>query len=286
MHPVSILLALALPLVSAGDDQLWQNNKLTSAQPFSAKVLAVNVTWVGYNLLLESIGNGKKKHCIAQVEMTRPLNYAGVKQAQLPKPGPEWQFLNPSVEVERFSWSMGVWRIGRIFGEEDCLKKAVAADSPKPSVTAPAPDAGKPAEFVPPASYRSTRFVEYGGGPLTKTTADQFDRIETQFATADQQLVFTTASPPSSATKTTVAGIFLLARQEAGWRVSDELRFEASGKDSGASLEITSQGNGDPHFTITLNQGGRGHSFSQSVSYKIHDGKIAVDLPVPVMPYR
>lgn len=275
MHPLPILLALALPLFAAADDELWHDNKLTTAQPFPGKVLAVNVTWVGCNLLIESMGDGEKKHCIAQVQLNGPLGYREVAQADLPKPGVGWQFLNPPVEVERFSWSMGPWKIGRIFGEEDCLKKAVAFSKPKP----PAVDTKKHSDFVPPISYRTIRFAEHGGGPIVESTASGFDRVTTAIATPEQQLVFSVASPPTTATKTKVAGVFLLTRQGDEWRVVDELRFEASGKESDASLAVTSMGNGDPYFTITLNQGGRGHSFAQCASYKIQQGKLVVDLP-------
>lgn len=278
MHPLAILLALALPLFAAADDELWQDNKLTPAQPFPGKVLAVNVTWVGCNLLIESIGDGEKKHCMVQVEMTRGLSYAELEQSNLPKPGVGWQYLNPPVEVEGFSWSMGPWKIGRIFGDEDCLKKSIAARSPKPLIADPKERTG----FVPSASYRTIHFVEHGGGSMVVSTATDFDRVEMSISTTDQRLVFSLASPPSTATKTKVAGVFLLTREGDEWRVADELRFEASGKGSDASLAVTSLGVGAPHFTITLNQGGRGHSFSQSASYQIHEGKMVLDLPAPM----
>jgi hypothetical protein len=44
-------------------------------------------------------------------------------------------YLNPSVEIDRFSWSMGPWRIGRIFGDDDSLRKVVtdAPEQPLPA---------------------------------------------------------------------------------------------------------------------------------------------------------
>ena len=32
-------------------------------------------------------------------------------------------FLNPAIEVKRFSWSMGIWRHGRVFGDDDAATK-------------------------------------------------------------------------------------------------------------------------------------------------------------------
>ena len=70
---------------------------------------------------------------------------------------------------------------------------------------------------------------------------------------------------------------FLLVPHNGGWRAADQLRFEASGKDSGASMALTSSGNGAHHFKMTLIQGGRGYSYSQCASYTIKEGKLLGD---------
>jgi hypothetical protein len=40
-------------------------------------------------------------------------------------------FIEPRVEVDRFSWSMGVHKIGRIFGEEDFVAQWYTKSKPK-----------------------------------------------------------------------------------------------------------------------------------------------------------
>lgn len=117
-------------------EPLWENNKLTSAQPFPGKVLAVESSWGGYRLFIESMDESGK-YCVAQVWPGgggAGLTYIELKKADLPKPdqpkpGVSVIFIDPPVEVSRFSWSMGVWKIGRIFGDEDCLKKIVRREA-------------------------------------------------------------------------------------------------------------------------------------------------------------
>ncbi len=108
------------------EDQTWENNKITRDQPFSGKVLAVETSWGGYRLLLRSTED-ESKFCIAQIwpgggGSAGSLSYKLVQRKDFPKPSVQWVFLNPAIEVDRFSWSMGPWRIGRIFGDNDCLK--------------------------------------------------------------------------------------------------------------------------------------------------------------------
>jgi hypothetical protein len=139
----SALLLVVSPIASrvgaaAADEgpELWEDDKLTEVQPFPAKVLAVESGWGGYRLLLESAGEGEgageKRYCFAQVWLLGPphlahLEYRETRKTELPKPGP-MVYLDPPVAVSRFSWSMGPCRIGEVFGEEDCLKKAVAME--------------------------------------------------------------------------------------------------------------------------------------------------------------
>jgi len=81
-------------------------------------------------LLLEEIG-GDKRLCFARVYMGFPLEYrivadsdATKETAKDPKrPAVEWTYVSPAIDVDRFSWSLGPWRIGRIFGDDDVLHK-------------------------------------------------------------------------------------------------------------------------------------------------------------------
>ena len=86
-------------------------------------------SWVGYELLLEEIG-GSHRLCIAQVYMTTgPLSYTIIKDRkqevanESKRKEAHWIYVSPAIEIDQFSWSLGPWRIGRIFGDEDVLRK-------------------------------------------------------------------------------------------------------------------------------------------------------------------
>lgn len=112
----------------AAEERFWTDNKITPGQPFPAKVRAVGRSWVGYNLLLEEIG-GEHRLCFAQLYITIPLSYTTVahpKQEQAEEPNRKehgWTYVSPSIDVDAFSWSIGIFRIGRIFGDDDMLRK-------------------------------------------------------------------------------------------------------------------------------------------------------------------
>jgi hypothetical protein len=91
----------------------------------------VESSWGGYRLLIESTGEGDKTYCVAQVwPGGHPrLGYKVIKKDDFPKPSVATVYLNPAVEVDRFSWSMGPWKIGRIFGDDDSLKRVATAES-------------------------------------------------------------------------------------------------------------------------------------------------------------
>jgi hypothetical protein len=111
------------------EENFWTDNKLTPAQPFPGRVLAVESGWGGYRLFIQSIGEADKKYCVAKVWPAgggSPLEYREIQASDLPEPSQKAVFLNPPIEVNQFSWSMGVWRIGKIFEGEDALRKAVA----------------------------------------------------------------------------------------------------------------------------------------------------------------
>jgi hypothetical protein len=125
---IALLVSHLLLPFGRADDTIWTGNKLTSAQPFPAAVRAVLPSWVGYHLLLEEIG-GEGRLCIARVWITAPLEYTIVAdRAKEVADEPErkktgWTYVSPAIELDRFSWSLGPPKIGRIFGEEDILRK-------------------------------------------------------------------------------------------------------------------------------------------------------------------
>lgn len=109
------------------DEKLWTDNKLTPAQPFPAKVCAVATSWVGYHLLLEEIG-GTHRLCIVRVWFTAPLEYIILDAAkgatpEWPQRTEGWTYITPGIDVNRFSWSIGIDKIGQCFGDEDILRK-------------------------------------------------------------------------------------------------------------------------------------------------------------------
>jgi len=112
------------------EEAIWENNKITTAQPFPGKVIAVESSWGGYRLFIESLEGGERKYCVAQVWPggSPKLSFQMVEKAELPQASERHIFLTPAVEVNRFSWSMGVWKIGKVFGDEDCLLKVIELD--------------------------------------------------------------------------------------------------------------------------------------------------------------
>ena len=121
---ISLIAFISFPALA--EEKIWSDNKLTPTQPFPGKVLAVESSWAGYRLFIESIDDADKKYCVAKVWPMAPLEYLAIQASDLPKPGVMAVFLNPSIEVDGFSWSMGVWKIGKIFGDEDALRKVIA----------------------------------------------------------------------------------------------------------------------------------------------------------------
>ena len=92
-------------------------------------------------------------------------------------------------------------------------------------------------------------------------------------------IVFTTSLPPSTATRAVVAGLFVLKKAGDGWIISDQKRFEASGRESNAKAETTNTARAAPHVTVTLWQGGHEVSYSQSASYIVDNGILKLDPP-------
>lgn len=109
------------------DETHWNRNKVTPDQPFPAKVCAIAPSWVGYHLLLEELG-GTHRLCIARLWMTAPLEYLILNAAkgetpEYPQRTEGWTYITPGIEVDRFSWSIGIAKLGKIFGNEDMLHK-------------------------------------------------------------------------------------------------------------------------------------------------------------------
>ncbi len=127
MIRIIITLILISCTVAHAEDSLWKNNKLTPAQPFPGRILAVDVGWGGYRLVIESIGEAEILYCIATVvpKGDSQLLYKVIQKIDLPKPSNATVYLNPAVDIDRFSWSIGPWKIGRIFGDDDSVKQAI-----------------------------------------------------------------------------------------------------------------------------------------------------------------
>jgi hypothetical protein len=129
------LVATLCVSMAPAEDRHWQDNKLTPEQPFPAAVRAVLQEWPGYHLLLEEIG-GSGRLCLAKVWMTEPLEYTVVQDtkaeiaAENERKKARWIYVSPAIEVSQFSWCLGPWNIGRKFGEEDLLRKAMKPKEP------------------------------------------------------------------------------------------------------------------------------------------------------------
>jgi hypothetical protein len=120
---IAVAVASWLPAVS-GAEELWREDRITPEQPFRAKVVAVQPGWGWDTIILEEI-DGAGRYCLAT--FGNPLgDYTIVERKQFDEKAMKQKgaiFLDPPVEVARFSWSMSVWRHGRIFGDEDTATK-------------------------------------------------------------------------------------------------------------------------------------------------------------------
>ena len=128
-------------LVIADEPKLWTDGKITPEQPFPGKVIGAIPSWGGAIVILREDGeNGR--YCVANLIMSL-FTYRIVEAKNFDKK--EWiqkgaTFIDPRAEVERFSWSMGVHKIGRIFGEEDFVSQWYAKSKQKSEqATAPNP---------------------------------------------------------------------------------------------------------------------------------------------------
>ena len=138
--------------------------------------------------------------------------------------------------------------------------------------------------FTPPHSYLEIKFPEYGGGPVQLYTANEFSSITELVKTRAGRVIWVTSNPPTTATKTVVAGLFALTQKNGKWEISDAKRFEADGKYSNAEAYCTGSATLDTqtplHITVTLHQGGHGQAFEESASYEVNnDGKLVLAIP-------
>ncbi|MGV3534174.1 MAG: hypothetical protein ACO1QR_17530 [Chthoniobacteraceae bacterium] len=128
---------LSFSFFGQAEDEFWANDRLTPAQPFPGRVCAVANLWPGYNLLIEEIGG--KRLCLVRVWAGHPLEYSVLDPAkgqtrdnpQAVEANGGWTYLSPAVEINRFSWSMGPFRIGKIFGDDDVLRKVAPEKGPE-----------------------------------------------------------------------------------------------------------------------------------------------------------
>lgn len=134
------------------------------------------------------------------------------------------------------------------------------------------------ASFEPPSAFRTIRCVEYGGGP---TRVYQTPNIETEilYESDGLKLILTVAEPPTTATPTMVAGLFVIVLKGGIWTIADSRRFEAVGKYSDAKAKATQSERAEPHISLTLYQGGGGESYAQCASYRVVDSKFQLDTP-------
>jgi len=125
-----ILRSLAFPMLLIASfselraEELWSDDRITPQQPFRAKVVAVQPGWGWDTIVLKEI-DGDGRYCMAT--FGNPLgSYKIILKEEFDEKAMKRNgaiFLDPPVEIARFSWSMGVWRHGRVFGDEDAATK-------------------------------------------------------------------------------------------------------------------------------------------------------------------
>jgi hypothetical protein len=128
------------PLISAfitsihlcqANQGVWEKNRLTAGQPFPAKVIGVAPSWVGYELLLEELDEKKPRFCYVNVAITFALKYTlttrgASENLLINKPTSKWTILPKAIPVSEFNYSGGGYKIGKKYGDEDLLLRALA----------------------------------------------------------------------------------------------------------------------------------------------------------------
>jgi len=92
----------------------------------------------------------------------------------------------------------------------------------------------------------------------------------------DTAVVFATAEPPTSATRSTVGVLFLLHSYDKKWRIVDEKKFTAAGRFASVDGKLTAGADSDRALdpegvviTVTESHGGAGLSYQLSSSFRI-----------------
>jgi len=128
---INILWFLLVTSLTAKEQKIWNDGRITPEQPFRARVIGSVASWGGAIVLLKE-ENGER-YCVANL-LSPLFSYRVIEGKDFDKKA--WIkkgaiFIEPSVEVDRFSWSMGVHKIGRIFGTEDFVSLWYAKSKPK-----------------------------------------------------------------------------------------------------------------------------------------------------------
>jgi hypothetical protein len=125
-----LLLFTSSPFLFGDEIKLWDDGRITPEQPFKAMVRGVIPGWGGDTVILQEIG-GRERYCLAMLHVGLFRYEVQSKEEFDEKKIGGATFISPSVEVERFSWSMGIAKIGRIFGDEDFVAKWYSRSKPK-----------------------------------------------------------------------------------------------------------------------------------------------------------
>lgn len=115
---------LMVPLITEASE-LWKDGKITPEQPFKAEIIGVrNAPWAGGVIIYLKETDGKERYCKAEF-FSLLCKYTVVSDDDFDKPkliaGGAY-FIEPSVKVSTFSWSMGDFKIGNIFGKIDIVR--------------------------------------------------------------------------------------------------------------------------------------------------------------------
>lgn len=133
-------------------------------------------------------------------------------------------------------------------------------------------------DFEPGEGFR-TVFFSNRDGSVTKWVAPELSARKVLRRLGDRALLWSTSSPPTTATPCVVGGLHLLVREGGKWRLVESRRFEAFGKHSAARANTDTDRRAGSHVTVTLHQGGRGLHYAQSATYLVRGNKLALALP-------
>ena len=136
----------------------------------------------------------------------------------------------------------------------------------------------------PLKKFLTIQMEEYGGGPKKNYTATAFSASTVLWQQANKVIYWATANPPTEATESQI-GLLILAEtnSDGKWVVLQTLPFKAEGKDAEAKAELTSFASepdyDNPVVTVSLGQGGRGYSYTESFTYSLNKGRLNLCQP-------